>query len=245
MNAKRRSLLLTLGAIFFFALTLALGNWQLDRAAQKEAIQLALEVQGRKPVVSAAELIASPNKTALLKQRAVVRGVWVADKTVFLDNRQMNAKVGFFVVTPLQLVGSTDALWVQRGWIPRNFEDRAKLPRVETPEGVVTVEGRIAPPPSKLYELGPSSPGPIRQNLDLEQFKAESGLPLLPVILQQTGPASEGLLREWPAANLGIDKHYGYAFQWFALAALIALLYLWFQIIQPCLHRTKDSKPHV
>jgi surfeit locus 1 family protein len=185
------------------------------------------------------------NKTALIKQRAAVQGVWVADKTVFLDNRQMNAKVGFFVLTPLRLTGSTDVVWVQRGWIPRNFEDRALLPRVATPEGVVTVEGRIAPPPSKLYELGASPSGPIRQNLDLEQFKAESGLPLLPVTLQQTGLASEGLLREWPAANLGMDKHYGYAFQWFALAALIAFLYLWFQIIQPYFHRTKDSKPHV
>jgi surfeit locus 1 family protein len=47
------------------------------------------------------------------------------------------------------------------------------------------------------------------------------------------GAASEGLLREWPQAATGVEKHYGYAFQWFGLALLIALLYVWFQIVRP------------
>jgi surfeit locus 1 family protein len=245
LNAQVRSLLTKLGALIAFGITLSLGNWQLDRAAQKEAIELAMDVEGRKPIVETATLLAAADPTTLVKQRAVLQGSWVADRTVFLDNRQMHAKVGFFVVTPLQLKGSDRVVWVQRGWIQRNFEERALLSRITTPGGMVTVEGRIAPPPSKLYELGAPSTGAIRQNLDLEQFRAETGLPLLPVMLQQTGAASEGLLRDWPAVNLGIDKHYGYAFQWFGLAALIALLTLWFQVIQPYRHRSKDSLPHV
>jgi surfeit locus 1 family protein len=48
----------------------------------------------------------------------------------------------------------------------------------------------------------------------------------------QTGAPSEGLMREWPAINSGVDKHYGYAFQWFGLAALITILYVWFQIVR-------------
>ncbi|MDM0025832.1 SURF1 family protein [Variovorax saccharolyticus] len=74
----------------------------------------------------------------------------------------------------------------------------------------------------------------IRQNLGLEAFRAETGLPLrIDVSLQQTGPASEGLQREWPAPALGVEKHYGYAFQWFGLSALVVLLYVWFQLIAP------------
>jgi len=30
----------------------------------------------------------------------------------------------------------------------------------------------------------------------------------------------------------GVDKHYGYAFQWFGLCGLMALLYVWFQIVR-------------
>ncbi len=45
--------------------------------------------------------------------------------------------------------------------------------------------------------------------------------------------ANDELLRDWPAPDLGLQKHYGYAFQWFALAALILCLYVWFQLIRP------------
>jgi surfeit locus 1 family protein len=116
---------------------------------------------------------------------------------------------------------------------------------VQTPGGVVDIEGRIAPLPSKLYEPGGPSGSAIRQNLDLAQYKVETGLALLPITLVQTGAATEGLLREWPAVNLGVEKHYGYAFQWFGLAALIAGLYLWFQVVRRMMFRPKESSNHV
>jgi surfeit locus 1 family protein len=72
----------------------------------------------------------------------------------------------------------------------------------------------------------------LRQNIDLAAFSAEAGLPLLSVSVQQLGAASEGLLREWPQVASGVEKHYGYAFQWFALGALISILYVWFQIVR-------------
>lgn len=83
---------------------------------------------------------------------------------------------------------------------------------------------------------GPGAVGssPIRQNLDLEAFRSETRLPLrTDLTLQQIGAASEGLQRDWPAPALGVEKHYGYAFQWFGLSALVVLLYVWFQLIAP------------
>jgi surfeit locus 1 family protein len=144
----------------------------------------------------------------------------------------MNAKPGLYVVTPLQIDGYPEVVLVQRGWVARNFEDRTQVPMVKTPSGAVTLDGRIAPPPAKLYELGGPDVGVIRQNLDLLLFSTETGVPMMPVSIQQIGPASEGLLREWPVVGTGVEKHYGYAFQWFALSALIALLYVWFQIVR-------------
>jgi cytochrome oxidase assembly protein ShyY1 len=81
---------------------------------------------------------------------------------------------------------------------------------------------------------GAAGSSPIRQNLDLEAYRAETGLPLrTDVSLQQTGETSEGLQRDWPAPALGVEKHYGYAFQWFGLSALVVFLYVWFQLIAP------------
>lgn len=244
MNAKSRWLLITLATVLGVGVTVSLGRWQLDRAAQKEALQASMDGQSSKYLVDTALLLSAPEPDTLVHQHARLRGQWIAEQTVYLDNRQMNAKVGFFVLTPLRLEGSAQVVLVQRGWVQRNFEERDKVPAIETPGGAVTVEGRMAPPSSKLFELGKPEASAIRQNLDLEQFRAQTRLPLLSVMLMQTGPASEGLLREWPAVNLGVEKHYGYAFQWFGIAAALALLYLWYQILKPLTRPPKDSKPH-
>jgi len=222
--------LITVAALVAVVITLALGRWQLSRAAEKETLQAAIEAQARRVPLSNGAFMALPDATQAIHRIVKLRGTWVAGRTLFLDNRQMNAKPGFYVLTPLLLEGASSAVLVQRGWVARNFVDRASVPDVPAAAGVVEIEGRIAPPPSKLYELGVAGLGPIRQNLDLTQFRVESGLPLLAVSIQQTGAASDGLLREWPVTGTSSEKNYGYAFQWFGLSALIAILYVWFQI---------------
>ena len=224
--------LLTVTAVLAILLTLSLGRWQLNRAAEKVARQEHLDSQGKLPAMDNATLLTLPNPLVELHRPIRLTGQWVADQTVYLDNRQMNAKPGMYVVTPFKVNDSSAVVLVQRGWVPRNFEDRTQVPVVRTPSGAVTLEGRIAPPPAKLYELGGPETGMIRQNLDLPEFSIETGLPLLPMSVQQIGAPSDGLLREWPVVGTGVEKHYGYAFQWFALSTLIALLYVWFQIVR-------------
>lgn len=236
--------LVTLATLVAVAVTFSLGLWQLNRAAQKQALQAAMERQSAKSPLSGAALQAAPDPAVLLHQRAHLTGSWVPGHTVFLDNRQMDARVGFFAMTPFRLQDGGAVILVQRGWVARNFERRLQLPEISTPHGVVEIEGRIAPPPAKLYEPGAPGTGAIRQNLDLVQFRAETRLPLMDITLQQSGAPSEGLLRDWPAVNVGVDKHYGYAFQWFGLATLLALLYLWFQIVRPFIDRSKDPTSH-
>jgi len=224
--------LVTAAALLALGSTAALGRWQLHRAAEKEALQARIDARGQLPVLDARSLQGTVDTDALLYQRVEAAGQWIAERTVFLDNRPMNGRAGFYVVTPLRLQGSETVLLVQRGWVPRDFEERTRVPRIETPAGVVRVQGHIAPPPSKLYELGAAESGPIRQNLDLAQFRAETGLALADVSIQQSGAASDGLARDWPKITTGVERHYGYAFQWFGLSALIAALYVWFQIVK-------------
>ncbi|MES2412408.1 MAG: SURF1 family protein [Pseudomonadota bacterium] len=223
----------SIAAVLVAALTFSLGQWQLRRAAQKEALQTAISSQSGHALADAQALLAVRPLEDAIHRPATLRGSWQGQYTVFLDNRPMSGKTGFVVVTPLALDGSTEVVLVQRGWVQRDFTDRNRLPDVPTPPGIVTVQGRIAPPPSKLYEFKGVEAGRIRQNIDLPAFAGETGLPLIAVSLLQTGASGEGLLRDWAAPNLGIEKHYGYAFQWFGLCALVVFLYLWFQVIQP------------
>ncbi|MFM7705566.1 MAG: SURF1 family protein [Rubrivivax sp.] len=233
---RARRLVVLLAALALAALTARLGVWQLDRAAQKQALQAAVDSRRDAPELPAAELARTPEAaSAQHNRRTVLQGQWRDAHTVWLDNRQMQGRPGFFVVTPLVLADGS-AVLVQRGWQPRDAADRTRVVRPPTPAGTVRVSGRIAPPPARLYEFEAAGEGPIRQNLDVPAFARETGLALRPLSLMQLdepGAPADGLLRDWPAPAAGVHKHHGYAFQWFALSALSIVLYVWFQLIRP------------
>ena len=229
-----KQLVVAMAALIGVVVTANLGFWQWGRGEQRTGLHQAMEARATSAAVTTAQLLAARGADAALLHRPItVRGAWLAERTVFLDNRQMNAVPGFYVVTPLRIEGTDAVVLVQRGWAPRNFTRRESLPPVQTPSGTVEVRGRLAPPPAKLYAFDTEEKGPIRQNLDLARFRAETGLPLLELSVQQAGPAAEGLLRQWPQAGSGAEKNYGYAFQWWAISALIAILYAWFQLVLP------------
>jgi surfeit locus 1 family protein len=237
VSALGRRVIVLVATLLGVALSANLGAWQLRRAAQKIALQDSLESRSKQSMLGNADLARSPEQALAQHYRPVlVRGRWAADRTVFLENRQMHDRVGFYVLTPLRLTGRKDAVLIQRGWVPRDQRDRTLLPAVPTPAGDVEVQGRVTPPPARLYEFAAGGSGPIRQNLDLDAFGVEAGLQLAPLSVQQTDTsmtAGDGLLREWPRPAVDVQKHYGYAFQWFALCALMAGLYVWFQLVRP------------
>ena len=241
LSVRARAVVVLLATVAGVVLTANLGAWQLRRAAQKIALQDALDSRAAQPALDGAALATTfAQADAQHYRRIRLHGRWLPERTVFLDNRQMDAHVGFYVVTPLQLAGSSRAVLVQRGWVPRDLRDRTLLPTIATPVGEIELDGRLAPPPARLYEFASGEHGLIRQNLDLEAFAAETGLQLVPLSVQQTatpGTAGDGLRRDWPRPAVDVQKHYGYAFQWFALCALMAGLYVWFQLVRPRLRR--------
>ena len=229
------------------AVTLRLGFWQISRAHEKQAIHNAIAAQQQAPALNMQALLSQPQAFGQTYRSVALQGEWLGQWTVYLDNRQMKGQVGFWVFTPLRL-DATHTVLVQRGWVARNFEDRNKLIPVNTPSGLVQVNGRLIPPPSELFALSSGDSGQepslavsrIRQNLNMSQFAQETGLDFNAVVLQTQADA-DGLRRDWPEISTGVEKHWGYAFQWFAMAATQVLLYFWFQWIKPYRHATKQS----
>lgn len=242
MRANVRAAIVLIATIAGVALTARLGVWQLSRAQEKLALQAAIQARGALPPLDTRALAGDAAQAdEQLHRRVRLRGRWDAAHTVYLDNRPMNERPGFYVLTPLRLDGRADAVVVQRGWFARDFIDRAKLQDPPTPAEPVEIEGRIAPAPARLLEFAHEASGPIRQNLDLGAFARETGLPLVPLSVLQLdtpGAAPDGLLRQWPAPAVEVHRHQGYAFQWFALATLMTGLYVWFQLVRPRFRRT-------
>jgi surfeit locus 1 family protein len=251
----RRAWAVWLAASLAIAGTARLGWWQLDRAAQKIAAHEARQRQSGAPALTLAELPGTSTQAQSMESRRVVlAGRWLAAKTVFLDNRPMAGRTGFFVLTPLMLEpgagpGTPAVVLVQRGWWPRDARDRTRIAAPEPATGLVTVAGRLALSASRLFALGPDAAGTIRQNLELDAFARETGLALWPWVLVQVdaqqgpgaAPIEDGLLRQWPEPSADVHKHYGYAFQWFALAALLTGLLLWFQVLR--LRPRRSARP--
>ena len=229
-------------ALSVSALTMNLGFWQLNRAEFKEAAFAKEQAQASLSPVTSNDLIQGMSEAQGLQRQVHAEGEWLAQWTVFLDNRTMQGQPGFWVLTPLKLK-SGDVILVQRGWAPRDRTLSDKLPPVQTPAGQVSVQGRWVQPPSRMIELAPSSGQALdskvfqslRQNLTIQEFEKDTGLRVLATVME-TAPPSDGLLRNWPTILSGSDKNRAYALQWFVLAALSAGLFLWFQIIQKIRH---------
>ena len=178
---------------------IALGNWQAGRAQDKRA-------------------------AAAQSQKIVLNGEFVPQHTVLLDNKVRHGRAGYEVVTPLRLAGSKEHVLVERGWVaaaPR----RDELPAIRTPSGEVRVEGVVLARLPRALSFGEADKGKVRQNLDVEQFAAETGLALRPLVLQQHAGPDDGLLRERPAPDAGVEKHESYALQWYSFAALAVVLF--------------------
>lgn len=240
--------ILTLAALCAAGGTFLLGQWQLRRADQKTALYTSIQAQKQRPALENSALEAIKNIAPEIHRPVLLTGQWIANKTIYLDNRAMNGRAGFWVVTPLLLATGSAAqvpnvILVQRGWIARDFTDRTRLPDFATPGGTLTVVGRLALPPSQLLTLGVAEQGSIRQNVDLAQLRGETGLPMrVDAMVLQTESSltkEDGLSRAWVAPESGVAKHHGYAFQWFCLSALVLGLYAWFQIIVPLKNRRK------
>ena len=177
----------------------ALGNWQSGRADEKRA-------------------------AAAAEQRIEARGVLLAKYTVFLDNKTHRGRAGYHVLQPLRLADGKHVL-VNRGWIaapPR----REQLPEVATPAGEVTIEGVHLLRFPRVMSAGGRAEGRVWQNLEIEDFAAWSGLPMQSHAIEQHSALEDGLARDWPRPDAGVDKHRSYALQWYSLAALSVVLTL-------------------
>ncbi len=229
--AFRFRLIPFLATVLVVALGIGAGRWQEGRAAQKLALQARLAAGNAAAPLA---LGAAPVAAADVELRRVrLQGEWVAGWPVYLDNRPHAGRPGFILLMPLRLAGSDMHVLVARGWLPRDQADRNKLPSYATPAGPVAVEGIARLAPGHVMQLGEPprlTPGAIVQNADAAAMAAATGWRFQPIVVEQSTPdaagAADALVRDWPAPALGVDKHKGYAFQWYALAAMAGLFFV-------------------
>jgi len=223
---------------------LSLGNWQLRRASERDAIRRSIaEGSHAAPIALTAH---TPSSDLIPWRKARADGIWLHEFTVLLDNRNFKGRPGYWVATPLLLdASSRDAVLVLRGWLPRPILPGQSLPPLPRPEGRQAVEGQMASHVPRMFELwsrhdSPALPAnlpnadrrpPIVQNLALEDLARATGLQLIPVVLEETPAdgkpsASPPFIQEWPLPPIDSDQNRGYALQWFGFAAIAGIAFV-------------------
>lgn len=215
----------TLLTVILMPLLLMLGNWQLNRATEKRAIETEfISRQQQKPVE-----IARLDETADLAFRPVrLTGRFDNEHPFLLDNRVHAGQLGYEVLMPLR-TDSGQWVLVNRGWI-KGKADRRNLPEVPAVQGEVQTRGTIYVPPGKPFLLAEQQFEDVDwplvvQAVEVDKFSRVLNRPLFPSVVRLDQSAPGALKINWQPINVQPEKHVAYAVQWFAMAAALAI---WF-----------------
>lgn len=233
----------TLAAIIVIALMLKLGFWQLHRAQEKEAIQQASELfrsRSTEHPLSFTELLQQFSKidTAANEAHLQIRGHFLPSRIILHDNRMNEGHAGYHVLSLFQPEGTHVALLINHGWHSWPNGDRSNRPTLQVPREEQTLRGTIHVPVKGVFTLANHADliephFVLVQTLELNHLSELLHHALAPFVLQLDANSPPlkpfDLQRHWLQANqVGMtpEKHRGYAFQWFIMAAVVFGLYV-------------------
>lgn len=217
----------TLATIIFAIIFILAAQWQFSRAEQKRTILSELNQRANMTPLALAAVL---QKKDIQYYAVVLRGYFLNQKQILLDNKIYQHQAGYQVLTPFLPQGSETAVLINRGWIPQG-KNRRQLPSIVAINGLQTVTGIISMP-SKSFSLGKLSDSntaqyPLRiQQIDTAQLSAQLKLALYPWIVLQAKTDSQGFVREWEFVTVRPEKNTAYAVQWILM--LITLLIIYF-----------------
>jgi len=205
------------------ALLISLGFWQLDRADEKRAIEDQIASANSGDV----EIVAS---TEFLKEKEYyhvrLQGSYIDDKQFIYDNQIVDQISGYYVLTPLVLKGDSKAVLINRGFIPWNGR-RDKLADIDIADKLTEVKVQISKPVKRMEleasELTGDFPVLI-QALDLDEMSTIAALDLVSVVGLLSPESENGFVRQWEPYTGSIERHIGYAIQWFLMAFVLAFI---------------------
>lgn len=196
-------------AVFFIlglSLLMSLGCWQLHRAAEKQTLLAQAEHQAKQSPMRWRPTEKNPTQYA----RIQLHGRYV-EPVFYLDNQSYQHQFGVHVLSPFEVDGRL--VMVDRGWVKSR-------PTIRTPFGEQNVMG-TAYYPQKNPWIGAEQPGSqLIEQFDVTYLSKILHRDVTPFIMRLDSEQPFGFIREWSVSTLSPARHWGYAFQWFALAGL-------------------------
>ena len=223
----------TITYLCLMPLLISLGFWQLGRSEEKKII---LEKQNQAFVSSEVLMLSSLGDydiKLIRYMKAQVVGSYDSAHQFLLDNQIKGGKVGYFVLTPFIFENKSQAILVNRGWVPLN-QNRNILPDISIKNQQSVINGRINQFPSVGIKLAgaeiPTEGWPsVLQVIDAQILTKKMGYTLLPFQIELDQNLPEGFIRDWQKTTVMLpEQHIAYAIQWFSLALTLSILFIWY-----------------
>ncbi|WP_430765410.1 SURF1 family protein [Pseudomonas citronellolis] len=226
----------TLVVLALLPLLVALGCWQLSRAAEKRVLLAAAEARREAAPIPAAQLATLADPAYV---RVRLQGRLDAEHSLFLDNRTRDGAAGVEVLQPFHDKASGLWLLVNRGWLP--WPNRRVPPAFDTPSGELLLDAWAYVAPAGGLQLADAQqhgwPRLVTRVDPAATWQAleRVGLPLE----LRLEPGDAAFETNWPVVAMAPERHTGYAVQWFAMAAALLALYLYLGI-----RRAREKPDH-
>jgi len=205
------------------ALLISLGFWQLDRADEKRAIedQIASANSGDVELINSVEFLKDKEYYHVRLQ-----GSYIGDKQFIYDNQIVDQISGYYVLTPFILKGASKAVLINRGFIPWSGR-RDKLANVDIGEKLTEVKVQISIPIKRMELKVSETTGDfpvLIQALDLDEMSTIASLDFASVVGLLSPESENGFVRQWEPYTGSIERHIGYAIQWFLMAFVLTFI---------------------
>jgi surfeit locus 1 family protein len=226
-------LLTSLLALVFLYLFVSLGVWQLDRAEYKRTIYADFEDRQSAEAIDFNREINNQLDIETLNWRKLnITGEFLEQYQILLDNQVEQTQAGYYVYTPFKLDRSNTIVLVNRGWLVAGTERQTVPDLVFTTQQKINIYGVAKEVPKTGLLLKESPPEKMSntvfrvQRINIGELEKLTGEKLLPFIIRLEPESEHGYRREWRLPGSGESTNLGYAFQWFAFAAVLLILYL-------------------
>ena len=222
-------LITTIFAVIFFLLFIYLGFWQLDRAEQKREFQSFYNERHQEEIINLNNNLIS-NTSDFLWRRVSATGIFLEDQQILLDNQVNAGQAGYYVYTPFKIKNSPDIFLINRGWVPVG-KDRNKSPKLIFTEGEVTIEGVFKKEPRTGVLLMENKAEKLEdgvarfQKIVISEISKKTKINFFPYVIRLLPESKYGYIRNWKLRNSGENVHIGYAYQWFAFATTLFIIY--------------------
>jgi surfeit locus 1 family protein len=234
MAARRSWLGLLIPALLALAALVALGTWQLERKAWKEALIAALTERLAAPPAALPASAAWPSlNEANEEYRRVTFSATFdhgAEALVYASASAFRPEIsgpGFWVFTPARLPGGALVL-VNRGFVPENHRDPASRAQGQI-AGPVEIVGAMRWPEHRSW-FAPADDA--RKNLwftrDPQAIAAGKGVgPVAPFYVEQEAPVPPGGLPQPGKLAVTLrNAHLQYAMTWYGLALVLVVMFV-------------------